>query len=389
MKNYNILDLSRVLAGPWAVQHLADQGANVIKVEPPTGDETRHFGPFEVGTSTYFLCANRNKRSICLDLKTKAGRSVLRALVGWADVIVENFRPGVMERLGFAWPVVQDLNPRAIMVSISAFGVDDPEWAARPGYDLLIQHMGGQTSMTGNPGDPPLKHPTSIADQVAGLYAVQAILQALLHRHETGEGQHITVNMMQAQAAGLAYHASRYAATGNLASQQGNSHAGIVPYDTYRCADGWVVVACANDATFARLTEALDLPRNPNWITNAGRLKDREAVDYAITERCKIASKQMFIETLQSARVPCGPVLQPDETLSHPSVTLIEVPHPSLGPLRLPGPVIQTASTVTTHQAPPALDEHRDAILSELGFDAPTVDELVRAGAFPAHSDQT
>ena len=207
-------------------------------MEPPAGDETRAFGPVIDGASTYFLTANRNKRSVALDLKTEAGKRVLHALIDWADVLVENFRPGVADRLGFGWSEIRERRPDLVYVAIHAFGDEHPEWRTRAGYDLLLQHMGGATAMTGFPGSPPTKHPVSNADLLAGLFAVQAMLQGLLHKERTGEGQKIVVNMLQVQASCLAYHASRYAVTGEVGQQRGNSHFGIVPYDVFECADG-------------------------------------------------------------------------------------------------------------------------------------------------------
>lgn len=384
MKALRILDLTRVLAGPWAVQHLADQGADVIKVEPPDGDETRRFGPVIDGRSTYFLAANRNKRSISLDLKSQAGRRVLERLVDWADVLVQNYRPGVAERLGFGWEQVRGRRPDLVYVAIHAFGDEDPEWSARPGYDLLLQHMGGATAMTGFPGDPPLKHPASNADALTGLFCAQAVLQGVLHREWTGEGQKIVVNMMQVQAASLVYHASRYAVTGIVGQQRGNSHAGIVPYDVLQCADGWLVVACANDATWQRLREALDLPDRPEWRANAGRVADRDTLMGhlgAALSRRTVADAQA---SLEAARVPAGPVLTLDQALSHPAVERVRVDHDHFGRIDLPGPAFTTATTRAAHQAPPALAAHRDEILADLGFDAETVSSLADSGAFGA-----
>jgi len=382
MQGLRILDISRVLAGPWAVQHLADQGAHVIKVEPPGGDETRHFGPLVDGESTYFLAANRNKHAITLDLKTDAGREVLERLVPTVDVFIENFRPGVLARLGFPRERLRALNPRLVSVSISAFGDDTPGWSERPGYDLLLQHMGGQTAMTGFPESPPLKHPTSIADQVAGLYAVQAILTGLLQRERTGQGQHITVNMLQAQAAGLAYHASRYAVSGQVGQQRGNSHAGIVPYDVFRCSDGWFVIACANDPTWHRLRGLLDLDDVPAWRTNTQRVSHRDDVTRAIQAVLDGWTVDQADERFRQARVPGGPVLTPDQTLAHPAVERITVEHPRFGTLELPGPAIRTQTTRTEHRCPPDLGADRDGILQELGLDAEAIAALQARGAF-------
>jgi crotonobetainyl-CoA:carnitine CoA-transferase CaiB-like acyl-CoA transferase len=381
MSPIRILDLTRVLAGPWATQHLSDQGFEVVKVEPPGGDETRRFGPVVDGDSSYFLAANRDKRSIVLDLKTEAGRRVLDALLAHADVVVENFRPGVGARLGLDPEALHARHPRLVSVGIHAFGTGTPGWSERPGYDLLLQHMGGATVMTGFPGQPPTKHPVSNADLVTALYAVQAILQGLLHRERTGEGQHIVVNMLQAQAAHLAYQASRLAVTGTRDTPRGNSHAGIVPYDVLSCADGWLVVACANDPTWQRLRVALDLPDRPAWRTNAGRVEHREAVMEAVQSVLSGLTVSEADQRLAAARVPAGPVLAPEETLAHPAVRTMALDHPTFGTVRLPGPVLQTATTRSSHGPPPGLGAHRDEILHEVGLGA-EVERLAAEGAF-------
>lgn len=381
MQEVRVLDLTRVLAGPWATQHLADQGAQVIKVEPPSGDETRGFGPIVHGESTYYLSANRDKRSIVLDLKTAAGREVLDALLDHTDLVVENFRPGVADRLGLGWERLHARWPRLIYVAIHAFGDDTPGWSERPGYDLLLQHLSGATSLTGWPGDPPTKCATSTADLFAGLYATQAALHGLLHREWTGEGQRIVVNMLQAQATCLTYHAARYAVTGQVDTQRGNAHAGIVPYDVFRCTDGWLVIACANDGQWRRLRSALDLDDCAGWRNNVDRVADRAAVSAAVQEAIGALTVERADATLRAAGVPAGPVLRPDQTLAHPAVHRVTVEHPVLGPIALPGPAFQTASTRTTHRPPPGLGADRDEVLATVGL-AEDLERLRDAGAF-------
>lgn len=386
MNGLRILDLTRVLAGPWATQHLADQGARVIKVEPPGGDETRGFGPFVEGQSTYFLSANRNKQAITLDLRSPAARPAIDALCGWADVIVENYRPGVMERLGLGWTDLHVRYPRLCYVAIHAFGHPDdgidPVWTERPGYDLVLQAMGGGAAINGPPGTPPLKHALSIADLFAGTFAVEAILLALLERERTGRTQKIVVNMLQVQANVLAHHASRYTVTGEVEQKRGNAHRGLVPYDLYACADGWLALACGNDAMWARLVEALALAAPAVWSTNAQRLVAREAVDAAVADALAGLSVAEADARLTSAGVPAGPVWSLDKTIACPAVQLVTVDHEALGPVRLVGPALQTLTTVAAPRAPPTLGADRDVVLGELGLDAPTIAAMAAAGAF-------
>lgn len=386
MNGLRILDLTRVLAGPWATQHLADQGADVIKVEPPGGDETRGFGPFVDGHSTYFLSSNRNKRAITLDLRSPAARPVIEALCGWADVIVENFRPGVAERLGIGWAELHRRHPRLCYVAIHAFGHPDagidPAWTGRPGYDLVLQAMGGSAAINGLPGTPPLKHSLSLADLFTGTFAVQAILLALLERERTGRTQKIVVNMLQVQASVLAHHASRYTVTGEVEQKRGNAHRGLVPYDLYPCADGWLALACGNDAMWARLVDALGLPNPPAWATNADRLVARADVDAAVTAALAPLTVAEADRRLADAGVPAGPVWTLDQTIACPAVSTVEVDHAALGPIRLVGPVMQTVTTTPAPTAPPVLGADRDGVLAALGFDEAAVAALGVGGAF-------
>ncbi len=385
MRGTRVVDLTRVLAGPFATMQLADHGADVIKVEPPEGDETRGFGPRVADTSTYFLANNRGKRSIVLDLKTEAGRAVLAALLRDADVLVENFRPGVLERLGFGWPELHRANPRLVVVAIHAFGDEQPEWRGRPGYDLVLQAMGGAMAATGRPGDPPTKTATSIADLVAGLYAVQAVLLGLLERERTGSGRKLVVNMLQAQATCLAYHATRWTVAGQLEQQRGSGHAGLVPYDVFRCEDGWLAVACGNDSIWRRLVGALELPDRPEWRRNVDRVAARADVDAAVGARLAGWTVDAADRALADAGVPAGPVLTLDRTLGHPAVTMWRTEHPTLGEIPVPAPAIRTDTTGPSRGAP-ALGADRDDVLAGLGYDASTIEALAAAGAFGARS---
>ena len=383
MQGIRVLDLTRVLAGPWATMQLADQGAQVIKVEPPGGDETRGFGPVIRGESTYFQSANRNKRSIVLDLRTEAGREVLDRLIDEADVLMQNFRPGVAERLGFSWDRVHARNPRLVYVAIHAFGDSGgPELTKRPGYDIVLQAMGGSASISGFPDRPPSKSGTSSADLTAGLLAVQGVLFGLLNRERTGVGEKVVVNMLHAQASTLAYHATRWSIAGIVEQRRGNSHAGLVPYDFFPCADGYLAVGCGNDAIWQRLRSGLGIEDRPEWRKNTDRVADRAAVDGEVASRLQGWTMAEADERLTAAGVPVGPVQSVDQALTHPGVSLLELDHPVLGPMKIPGPLIQTSTTIQQHTRPPLLAEHRDAILSELGFSDVDVQALESGGAF-------
>jgi crotonobetainyl-CoA:carnitine CoA-transferase CaiB-like acyl-CoA transferase len=383
MKGVRVLDLTRVLAGPWASQQLADQGATVIKVEPPGGDETRQFGPFVDGESTYYFSANRNKRAICLDLKTEAGRAVLHRLLSQTDVVLENYRAGVAERLGLSWSQISVEFPRLIAVSIKAFGSDsDPRWSHRPGYDLVLQALGGAVSFTGFPESPPSKCGLSIADTLTGMLAVQAVLLALFERERSGAGQRIEINMMQAQAAALSYHATRFTMTGEQEERRGNDHRGLAPYTVYSCSDGLFAFACGNDRIWRRVVSTFNLPDRPEWRTNAGRLQSREAIDQILQRELRGLTLQEADQRCATADIPAGPVQTIAQALNHPAVSMTTVDHPTLGEVHMPGPFFQAKQTRTTHSAPPAFDEHRDQILETSGFDASEIQELAIAGAF-------
>jgi crotonobetainyl-CoA:carnitine CoA-transferase CaiB-like acyl-CoA transferase len=383
VQGIRIVDFSRVLAGPWATQHLADQGADVVKVEPPGGDETRAFAPHVDGVSTYFVSCNRGKRSIVLDLRTAAGREVARRLVAGADVVVHNWRPGVAEKVGLGGDELAAEHPRLVYVHLCAFGsAGDPRWVGRAGYDLVLQAMGGAMSFTGAPDGPPVRSGTPIADLVAGLLVCNAILHGLLERERRGRGQRIEVNMMQAQAACLSYLASRYTLAGEVETRRGNAHRGLVPYDVYACKDGRIALACGNDRIWERLRAALGIAEVEAWRTNPGRVERREAVDAAIAGALATLTVAEADARLAAADVPAGPVLGIPDVVAHPSVEMIDVPHPVLGTLRVVGPIVRTSTTVSDHRPPPALDADRDAILRDAGYDAPSIGRLAAAGAF-------
>jgi len=382
VRGIRVLDMTRVLAGPWATQMMADQGAEVIKVESPQGDETRRFEPRVGDDATYFQSLNRNKRSIVLDLKTASGRAVLQRLAASSDVVVENFRPGVAARVGLEWPTLHASFPRLVYVAIHAFGDGESEGTDRAGYDLVLQAMGGAASFTGFPDSPPVRSGLPVADLLSGLYATQAALLGLLEVERTGRGQKIVVNMLQAQAAALTYQASRYVLTGEEEAPRGSAHRGLVPYNLYPCSGGHIAIACGNDGMWQRLREAVRMEDRVQWRTNAGRVDDREALEQALCSAVAEVAVSELDARLCAAGVAAGPVLTIGQVLGHEAVSHVALRHPRLGEFQLPAPVLQTASTRAEHRCAPELGEHRDALLNELGYGQDSLDELERQGAF-------
>jgi crotonobetainyl-CoA:carnitine CoA-transferase CaiB-like acyl-CoA transferase len=363
---YRVLDFTRVLAGPWASQVLGDQGFDVVKVEPPGGDETRAFLPLRDGESVYFACTNRNKRSIVLDLKSPDGVALARRLAARADVVLENFRPGVMERLGLGDAALRADNPGLVYVSISAFGGDTPAYADRAGYDLVVQSVGGIATLT---GDPPQKAGPSIADLASAQVAVQAVLFALLERGRTGQGKRVDIRMIDVAHHLLAFYASAWLNAGQLPPPPSNRHPSIAPYNLYRCRDGWLAVACANDALWEKLRGVLALPAEPGWATIRGRVADRDRLDAAIEAALTTDATAAWEARLAAAGVPCGPALSVPDSLEHPLARRV-----SAGPWTFPAPPLQAVAL----RPPPRLGEHTDEILVEAGVSRADI-EIFRA----------
>lgn len=373
-----VLDFTRVLAGPWATQILGDQGFEVVKVESLAGDETRTFLPHRDGASVYFACTNRNKRSIALDLARPEGRAVALRLAERADVVLENFRPGVLDRLGLGWDVLSARNPRLVYVSISAFGPADgtagaertvpPEWAGRAGYDLVLQSLGAIAGLT---ADPPRKAGPSIADLASAYTAVQAVLFALLERAETGRGKRVDISMLEVQHHLLAYYASSWLNAGRAPAAPSNAHPSIAPYNLYACADGWLSICCANDALWEKLRVALALPALPEWSTLPGRVADRARLDATITAALSADTVAAWDARLSAAGVPCGAALSVPDSLALPIARTVAV-----GPWTFPAPPLPPRQLTP----PPRLGEHTDAVLAELGMSPAEIEALVAAG---------
>lgn len=387
-----VLDLSRVLSGPFAVQQLVDLGARAWKIEEKQrGDDTRGFGPpFIEGESTYFMSVNRGKESIAVDLKDQRGKELVRNLALQADVVIENFRPGTAERLGIGLASLRALNPRLVTCAISGYGADgDPEFAGRPGYDAIIQAASGLMSITGAVDGPPSRFGVAIADLTAGLFAAQGILAALVERGRTGVGRHVDVSMQDSMAALLTYQAGIYFATGKPPPRMGDAHPSICPYESVKTQDGLYMLAVGNDGQFVKLVELLgrpELARDPRFVTNRARVTNRPALLVEILPLLGQRTSAELDTALFAAGVPGGPVLDVAQALDHPQLaargTVLEHQHPKAGPIRtVASPVRMDAAKPVAPAPPPRLGEHTRAVLGEtLGLDAAALDELFQAG---------
>jgi formyl-CoA transferase/CoA:oxalate CoA-transferase len=380
-----IVDLSRVLSGPYCTMLAADMGARVIKIEHPEhGDDTRAWGPpFQDGESTYYLSVNRNKESVALDIKSPEGRALLGDLIARADVLVENFRPGALERLGLDFATLSGHHPSLIVVSISGFGQSGPR-RTEAGYDAVAQAEGGLMSVTGEAGGPAVRLGVAIADIASGMFAFQGLLLALIARGTTGRGQLVDVSLLDSVAALLTYQASRYLATGESPARAGNRHLTIAPYDTFEAEDGVIVLAVGNDPQWTRLCDALGQPAlatDERFTTNAGRVVNYEALQPLVAALIGPRPLATLIDTLRRAGVPCGAVRSVGEALADPQLAarhMIEtMDHPALGPLRtlgLPVKLSDTPGSVRTH--PPRLGEHTRPVLRNLGLSEERIRDL-------------
>ena len=384
-----VVDLSRVLAGPYCTMTLGDLGADVIKIElPGLGDDTRRWGPpFVNGESTYYLAVNRNKRSLTLNLKHARARDLLRQLVRTADVLVENFRPGTLEGLGLGWDDLRQLNPRLIYCAISAFGPRGP-YRERPGYDFAVQAMGGIMSLTGEPGGEPMKVGVAIVDVTSGLYATSAILAALRARDRDGVGQRVEVSLFQSQLAWLVNQASAYLVAGELPPRLGNAHPIIVPYQAFQCRDAWVAIAVGNDGQFRAFRGALGTTwhEDERYASNPARVANRDTLVPAIEEHLRERAADDLLRTLEAAGVPCAPINALDRVFADPQVealgAVVRADHPIVGDLPMVRwPFELEGSPATLRHAPPLLGQHTEELLRELGVDDAEIGKLRSEGA--------
>jgi crotonobetainyl-CoA:carnitine CoA-transferase CaiB-like acyl-CoA transferase len=380
-----VLDFTRVLSGPYCTMLLADMGARVIKIEQPgRGDDTRAWGPPFLGAeSAYFLSVNRNKESLALDLKAPAARDVLDRLLDRADVIVENFRPGAMARLGLDYPTVHASHPAIVYASISGFGQTGPR-RSEPGYDAVMQAEGGLMSITGDSDGPPYRLGVAISDIVSGMFAFQGISMALYARTQTGTGQLVDVGMLDATTALLTYQSGNYFATGESPRRLGNRHPTIAPYETFAASDGDFVIAVGNDAlwrAFCRASGLDTLGEDPRFATNPQRVQDYAALKPLLVERLRTRTRAEWIAALNAAGVPCGAVRDVGEVLADPQLAAREmvqqVEHATLGPIRVTGVPVKLSDTPgAVRSAPPTLGQHTESVLGELGFSREEIDRL-------------
>jgi crotonobetainyl-CoA:carnitine CoA-transferase CaiB-like acyl-CoA transferase len=378
LSHLRVLDLSRVLAGPWASQALADLGAEVIKVERPgTGDDTRGWGPpwvhEESGESAYFASTNRGKKSITVDLSHPDGQEIVRKLSARSDVLLENYKAGALERYGLDYPRLAAENARLIYCSITGFGQTGP-YRDRAGYDSLIQAMGGLMSLTGEPGGEPMKVGVAITDILTGMYAATAVLAALLHRERSGRGQRIDLALLDVQVAMLANQAESFLVTGRPPPRFGNAHPSIVPYQAFATRDGHIVVAVGNDGQFRRLCEAAGLAGlsdDPRFATNAGRVRNRAELIAILSATIAARGSREWIEALEAATVPCGPINDLAEVFADPQVVhrglRVEAPHAVAGTVPLVrSPMRLSETPPQIGVGPPALGQHTHEVLTGL-----------------------
>jgi len=385
-----VLDLTRVLAGPFCAMQLGDMGAEVIKVEEPgKGDDTRQWPPFVGGEATYFMSVNRSKKSLTLNLKAPQGREILRRLAKKSDVLLENFRTGTMERLGLGWKTLSRLNPRLVYCAISGFGESGPE-AHRAGYDLVVQAESGIMDLTGFPDGPPVKVGNSIADLVAGLAAAHGVTLALLARGKTRRGQKVEIAMLDVMASLLTYQAGIYFGTGQRPTRRGNAHPSIVPYEVFKAADAYLTLGVANNSLWERCCAALERPelaKDPRYATEAKRVENRATLIPLLNEILGTRTADEWMKRLEQVGVPAGRIRAVPEVCESPHLKargmVVSLPHPNAGRVTVMGvPVRLHATPGRAATAPPLLGQHTEVVLrSVLGLSRAEVARLRAVGA--------
>jgi CoA:oxalate CoA-transferase len=389
LKGMKVLDLTRVLAGPYASMVLADLGAEVLKIElPEKGDESRGFGPFQNGESAYFTSVNRGKKSVTVDLRTAAGCALAKRLVRECDVLLENFRPGSMARFGLDYESLQRENPRLVYASISGFGQTGP-YAQRPAYDVIIQAMGGISSITGEPGGAPVRVGSSVADLSSALFGVIGILAAWGRAKETGQGQQVDISMLDCQVALLENAVARYYVNGEVPQPLGSRHPTITPFQYFAAADGYIVIAAGNDGLWRKLCMALELEElaeDKRFADNAARTQNHAAMEPLLAEAFRARSVEAWCEVLGAAGIPCGPIHDVGQVCNDVQVAarnmIIELEHPVAGRQKMPNTPLKFSQTPIDLQEPaPLLGQHTEQVLGEwLGLSVEELEALRAEG---------
>jgi crotonobetainyl-CoA:carnitine CoA-transferase CaiB-like acyl-CoA transferase len=398
LSHIRVLDMTRVLAGPWTGQNLSDLGAEVIKIERPgKGDDSRAFAPpyirdaagKETGESAYFCCANRGKKSVTVDISKPEGAALVRELAMQADVLLENYKFGDLTRYGLGYEQLRELNPRLVYCSITGFGQTGPD-REKPGYDFMIQGMGGIMSVTGERGAGPQRVGIPIADIMTGMYASIAVCAALAHRAESGRGQHLDLALLDCQVAVLAYQAMNYLSTGVPPTRAGNVHPNIVPYQPFHTQDGDVIIACGNDNLFRKFCEVAgcrQLAEDARFATNADRVRNRAEIEPLIDAVTRTRTTREWVAALEAAGVPCGPINNLKQVFEEPQVKargmLMQLPHAAAGSVpQVVSPMKFSGTPLSFESAPPLLGQHTDQVLRErLGRSAEQIAALRAAGA--------
>lgn len=377
LSGIRVLDLSRVLAGPYCTMMMADFGADIIKIEPPVGDDSRAFGPFVGKESAYFMSLNRNKRSIVLNFKEQEHCDVFKEMVKQADVVVENYRPGTMEKFGLGYDVLKEINPKIIYAACSGFGQTGP-YRTKPAYDIIVQAMGGIMSITGSEGGEPTRVGASVGDITAGMFTAYGVMLALFHRERTGEGQKIDVGMLDCQIAILENAISRYTTSGIVPAPLGNRHPSITPFSSFTAKDGYIIVGAGNNRLWERLCNLIKKPEmvaDPRFDTNGNRNTNIKALTDILNDVFKNKTIDEWLALLEEAGIPCAPINTIDRTLNDPQIKsrnmIVEVEHPIAGKLKVPGiPVKMSETPGEIHSPSPLLGQHGHEIMKEiLGWD--------------------
>ena len=377
-----VLDLSRVLAGPYCTMMLADHGANIYKIEPPkVGDDSRAFGPFVGKESAYFMSLNRNKRSMVLNFKEEKHIELFKEMVKKADVVVENYRPGTMEKFGLGYDVLKEINPKIIYAACSGFGHSGP-YMLKPAYDIIVQAMGGIMSITGEEGGKPVRVGASVGDVIAGIFTAYGVMTALFDRERTGKGQKVDVSMLDCQVAVLENAIARYLTSGAVPEPIGNRHPSITPFASFTAQDGHIIVGAGNDRLWTNLCKVLnreDLLTNPKFVDNSNRTANFRELHAILDEIMSHKTIQEWLDLLEKQGIPCAPINTVDKIVKDPQIQqremIVEVEHPVAGNLKMPGvPVKMSNASKFTFQPAPLLGQHTNELLQEMfGWDEETI----------------